>query len=88
MNWTVERCEELESLRELVWTCRTLNSGSGVIAKLTRVIELAEKLTDSDLVKAKSSFIEFLAELAVEFREREQVNIPLQELGQEHDGRC
>jgi len=68
MDWTDKRCEELKDLQELVWTCRALNSGSHFIEKLTRVIELAEKLTKGDMGKAERCFPDFLTELAIKER--------------------
>ena len=63
LQWTVERCDQLAELRELVREAGSINRGNMVIERLARCIELAERLNGRD------GFLAFLDDLAIAERE-------------------
>jgi hypothetical protein len=70
MIWTDDRCEELESLRNLLWKISSINSRSGFLQKLVECEELAKRLLEIDYGPEGLSFIEFLNAQAIKEREK------------------
>lgn len=66
--WTDDRCEELESLGELLRSVANINSGSGCLQRIARCIDLAESLLHEDLDRGRESFYRFTRRLAIEDR--------------------
>lgn len=65
LRWTRRRCNEVETLRQLLIEIQTLDRGSGFIARVKRCIALGRKLWPSGLRNCPH-FMEFLHELAME----------------------
>lgn len=68
--WTKGRRDELGKLQELVTQIGTLNSGSGAIDRLQRIMILADDLAKTDLDNGRLSFVNFLVELSASERAR------------------
>ncbi|ONU64400.1 hypothetical protein A8E62_12090 [Burkholderia cenocepacia] len=68
--WTKDRRDELGKLQELVRQIGTLNSGSGAIDRLQRIMILADDLAKADLDNGRLSFVNFLVELSASERAR------------------
>lgn len=64
-GWTIDRREEVTKLQTLLSELTTINHGSGAIQRLERCIQLAEELRHSDLRNHRSSFPQFLTDLAL-----------------------
>lgn len=65
MNWTDDRCAELEIFQTLLREAASINSGSHCLERIARVIDLAARLDASDYKFCRSSFRQFLIELAI-----------------------
>ena len=64
-DWTDKRIAQLQELRELLYEIKTLDHGSGFIARLQKCEKLAESLSKLDLRNNHNSFILFLEGLIV-----------------------
>lgn len=59
-DWTKDRREELSELRTLLFEVQSINSGSHCLERIKKCMEIAERLTRSDLDKPRESFLNFL----------------------------
>ena len=67
--WPADRREELRVLRQLVTEVRAINCSSGVLDRLLRCIELADKLDRLEFDTPRQSFLQFLAAEATKEKE-------------------
>lgn len=65
MNWTPERCTELDVLDRLLSECCLLNSSSGIVERIQRIEDLAFQLVSDDARTPRESFSMFLKRLAI-----------------------
>jgi hypothetical protein len=63
--WPEDRRKELIDLRDMLHELRSLNNGSNFLGKVERAIEVADRLTRSDLAARRNSFYSFLENQAV-----------------------
>ena len=63
--WPEDRRQELIDLRDMLHELRSLNNGSNFLGKVERAIEVADRLTRSDLAAQRYSFYSFLETQAV-----------------------
>ena len=68
MDWTDERCEELDTLQSLLTEAAALNSGSNVVRRIGECERLSKALFMTDLSNGRPSFIQFLNKLAIKER--------------------
>ena len=64
MKWPEDRLDELDLLQLLVNEVQSINRGSHVIERLTRCIELAEKLDRTDYGKGRHSLMAFIRDVS------------------------
>lgn len=64
--WPEHRWKQLEELRELFIDCENIDNANCVLSRLTRIIETAKALNNSDREMRQQSFFHFLQELAIE----------------------
>ena len=64
--WSEDRRAELVELEQLLMDAESLNSGSGAIERMQRLVEIAKKLKRSDARLAKPSFMQFLLREALQ----------------------
>ena len=63
--WPEDRRKELAELQELLREIKTVNHGSNALGRITRCIEIAEKLTYTDMDTCRQDFFSFLVNQAV-----------------------
>lgn len=63
--WPEDRRKELAELQELLREIKTVNHGSNALGRIARCIEIAEKLTYTDIDKCRDDFFSFLISQAV-----------------------
>jgi hypothetical protein len=65
-TWNEQRLTELEELEQLLIECGHIDSGSGIINRLQRITEVANKLRRSDYQAQpfRRSFLSFLRDEA------------------------
>ena len=68
MKWTDERCEQLQTLREVLWLANGLNHSSGTAQNIMKLAEKTERLIRANMDVPTPSFLSFLNDLAVEDR--------------------
>lgn len=66
-NFDFERVEEYNALLELINIAGSLNRGSGIVEKIKTMEDIADKLTRSDMVKPRQSFMQWLGDVAFNF---------------------
>lgn len=66
--WDNSRILELETLQRLLFDSRELNTSTGIIESLSRIVTNAEYLLKTDFYKGRSSFIQFLRDQCIEDR--------------------
>lgn len=71
MQWTDERLDDLDDLKELIREARSIDSGSSCLKRIARVIELADKLDRTSLVERRLGFVSFLQDLARDDRAKQ-----------------
>ena len=62
-----ERVEEYNELLHLVNIAGSLNRGSGIVEKIKTMEDIADRLTRSDMVKPRQSFMQWLGDVAFNF---------------------
>ena len=72
MNWTEERLEELETLRQLLNECQQIDSANNVIGRLARIVQMAERLNRTDYERRHTSLMQFLWALAIDNQKQEK----------------
>jgi hypothetical protein len=72
LEWTDERCRELDDLAVLIHVAGTLNCSSQIVEMIQRLEHLAAKLTRTDFATPRQSFTDFLRGLAIEARTNKQ----------------
>jgi hypothetical protein len=65
VEWDNYRCDQLSQLEDLIRECQSINTGSGVLARLDRIIEIAKQLDDWDDERKKASFMSFVKDYAI-----------------------
>lgn len=63
--WPEDRRKELAELQELLREIKTVNHGSNALGRIARCIEIAEKLTYTDIDTCRQDFFSFLVNQAV-----------------------
>ena len=63
--WPEDRRKELAELQELLREIKTVNHGSNALGRIARCIEIAEKLTYTDMDTCRQDFFSFLVNQAV-----------------------
>lgn len=66
--WTERRVHELSQLVELIHDSRSIDSGNQIIERLKRMEKIGADLVSMDLDTGRTSFAQFLRELAVRDR--------------------
>ena len=66
-DFDFERGEEYNELLHLINIAGSLNKGSGIIEKIKTMEDIADKLTRSDMVKPRQSFMQWLGDVAFNF---------------------
>ena len=61
------RLKEYEDLQSLVNLAGSLNRGSGIVGKITQMEDIVDRLTRSDMVKPRQSFMQWLGDAAFNF---------------------
>lgn len=64
--WPKDRRTELAQLQQLLNEATLINNGSRCLERIRTVIELSEKLTETDLKNGRQSFMGFLISEAVD----------------------
>lgn len=59
-EWTDDRRSELNELNELLRAAASINDGSHALEKIERCIQIARKLTKTDIAGCRDSFFSFL----------------------------
>jgi uncharacterized protein Yka (UPF0111/DUF47 family) len=59
-----QRAEEYNLLVQLVNTAGSLNKGSGIVDKIKALESMADRLTRSDMVEPRQSFMQWLGDVA------------------------
>lgn len=65
-RWTKHRLDQLHAVQELINECAMIDNATGVIDRLKRIQEAAQKLRKFSLTERKSNFITFLIQIAAE----------------------
>jgi hypothetical protein len=79
--WPEDRRKELAELQELLREIKTVNHGSNALGRITRCIEIAEKLTYTDMATCRQDFFSFLVNQAVTSHPGNIRNLPRDEPG-------
>lgn len=66
-DFDFERGEEYNQLLQLVNLAGSLNKGSGIVDKIKTMESIAERLTRSDMIKPRQSFMQWLGDVAFNF---------------------
>jgi len=66
-DFDFERGEEYNDLLRLVNLAGSLNKGSGVVEKIKEIGAIADKLTRSDMIKPRRSFMQWIGDVAFNF---------------------
>ena len=69
MNWTDDRCAELDDFRDLLHEVSSINSGSHCLERIARCIAIAERLQRGDLDTGRRGFWQFVQEQAIRDRQ-------------------
>lgn len=72
--WDESRCEEYELLETLLSEVSSLNRGSHVIERMQKCIDIAERLSRTDLNSGRDSFVRFLLKEALKDRFPDEVS--------------
>ena len=67
VHFDFERGEEYNALLELINIAGSLNRGSGIIEKIKTMEDIVDRLTRSDMVKPRQSFMQWLGDVAFNF---------------------
>lgn len=70
LAWTDDRCHELEYLGTLLREVSAINGASNCLSRISRCIDLAERLSRDDVFACRDSLYNFLRKLAIEDRSR------------------
>ena len=67
VHFDFERVEEYNALLQLVNIAGSLNRGSGIVEKIKTMEAIADRLTRSDMIKPRQSFMQWLGDVAFNF---------------------
>lgn len=73
-DFDFERGEEYNALLELVNIAGSLNRGSGIVEKIKTMEDIADRLTRSDMVKPRQSFMQWLGDVAFNFHSENETS--------------
>jgi hypothetical protein len=68
LNWTDDRCQELDALWVLLGEVQSINAGSNCLERIQKCIDLATSLRRTDFGSGRMSFWHFVQDLAIEDR--------------------
>jgi hypothetical protein len=66
-DFDFERGEEYNDLLRLINLAGSMNKGSGIVDKIKEIEAIVDKLTRSDMIKPRQSFMQWLGEVAFNF---------------------
>jgi hypothetical protein len=66
-DFDCDRGKEYNELLRLINLAGSLNKGSGIVDKIKEIECIADKLTRSDMVKPRQSFMQWLGDVAFNF---------------------